>query len=102
MMQRLARDPVGQTVVFDLVMRLFFLHVLGVRPECLQNRRRASFSSAREWFADGVAASSIALGIFGAVLAYERAASSQLGTATAYCARALKWPRVSAPPLHQI
>ena len=41
MMQRLARDPVGQTRVFELVMRLFFIHVLGVRPECLQNRRRA-------------------------------------------------------------
>ena len=35
MMQRLARDPVGQTLVFELIMRLFFIHVLGVRPECL-------------------------------------------------------------------
>ena len=38
MMQRLPRDPVGQTRVFELMMRLFFLHVLGVRPECLRNR----------------------------------------------------------------
>ena len=44
MMQRLARDPVGQTLVFELTMRLFFIHVLGVRPECLQNRQRAKRS----------------------------------------------------------
>ena len=31
MMQRLARDPVGQTRVFELLMRLFFIHVLGFR-----------------------------------------------------------------------
>lgn len=41
MMLRLARDPVAQTLMFELFMRLFFIHVLGVRPECLQNRRRA-------------------------------------------------------------
>ena len=44
MMQRLARDPHGQTVVFELMMRLFFLHVLGIRPGCLKNRRRAAMS----------------------------------------------------------
>ena len=38
MMRRLARDPVGQTCVFELMMRLFFIHVLGVRPDCLRNR----------------------------------------------------------------
>jgi hypothetical protein len=70
MMQRLARDPVGQTVVFELIMRLFFLHVLGVRPECLQNRRRAKPSAPREFCTDGVAASSTAPGIFGPVLAF--------------------------------
>ena len=41
MMRRLARDPVGQTLVFEKIMRLFFIHILGVRPECLQNRRRS-------------------------------------------------------------
>ena len=70
MMQRLARDPVGQTVVFELMMRLFFLHVLGVRPECLQNRRRAKPATPREFCTDGVAASSTAPGIFGPVLAF--------------------------------
>ena len=48
MLQRLARDPVGQTLVFELVMRLFFIHVLGVRPECMQNRRRAKAVQPRE------------------------------------------------------
>ena len=33
MTQRLARDPVGQAVVFELMIRLFFIHVLGIRPE---------------------------------------------------------------------
>ena len=65
MMQRLARDPVGQTLVFELIMRLFFIHVLGVRLECLQNRRRTKQSAPREWCTDGVAASSSAPGIFG-------------------------------------
>ena len=40
MLQRLARDPGGQTLVFEIVMRLFFIHVLAARPECMQNRRR--------------------------------------------------------------
>ena len=70
MMQRLARDPVGQTVMFELIMRLFFIHVLGVRPESLQNRRRAKTEAPREWCTDGVAASASAPGICGPVLAF--------------------------------
>ena len=70
MMQRLARDPVGQTVVFHLIMTLFFIHVLGVRPDCLRNRRRAAPGAPREWCTDGVAASSSAPGIFGPPLAF--------------------------------
>ena len=70
MMQRLARDPVGQTRVFELVMQLFFVHVLGVRPECLQNRRRVSRRYVREWCTDGIAASSSAPGILGPVHAF--------------------------------
>ena len=70
MMQRLARDPVGQTYVFELIMRLFFVHVLGVRPECLNNRRRTRMTAPREWCTDGVAASSSAPGLLGPVLAF--------------------------------
>jgi len=58
MLRRLARDPASQTIVFELVMRLFFLHVLGVRPECLHNRRRQGQGNTREWCSDGVGASS--------------------------------------------
>ena len=70
MMRRLARDPVKQTVVFEKIMTLFFLHVLGVRPECLHNRRKAARSHTREWCTDGIAASSCAPGILGPVLAF--------------------------------
>ena len=70
MMQRLARDPVGQTRVFELIMRLFFVHLLGVRPECVHGRRRVKVSGPREWCTDGVAAASAALGIVGPVRAF--------------------------------
>ena len=39
MSQRIAADPVGQAVVFELMMRLFFIHVLGLRPETVGWRR---------------------------------------------------------------
>jgi hypothetical protein len=32
MTERLAADPVGQAIVFELMMRLFFTQVLGIRP----------------------------------------------------------------------
>ena len=77
MMQRLARDPVGQTVVFELIMRLFFIHMLGVRPDCLRNRRRTQAAPPREWCTDGVAASSSAPGIYGPVLAFRGEVEAQ-------------------------
>ncbi len=64
MMRRVAHDPVGQTRMFEIIMRLFFVHVLGVRPECLLNRRRASKQTPREWCTDGIAAASSTPGIF--------------------------------------
>ena len=51
-------------------MRLFFVHLLGVRPECVHGRRRVKVSGPREWCTDGVAASSAALGIVGPVRAF--------------------------------
>ena len=36
---RLARDPAGQVIVFELMIQLFFQCVLGVRPECVGWRR---------------------------------------------------------------
>ena len=77
MMQRLARDPVGQTRVFELLMRLFFIHVLGVRPKSLQNRRHARGEAPREWCTDGVAISSCAPDIMGPVLAFRGEVEAQ-------------------------
>ena len=73
MMRRVAQNPVGQTVCFELIMRLFFVHVLGVRPECVGGRRRGIPPRKRcswDWCTDGVAASSTAPGIFGPVHAF--------------------------------
>ena len=33
MTQRVARDRVGQAIVFELLIRLFFVFVLGIRDE---------------------------------------------------------------------
>ena len=70
MLLRLAKDPVGQTRVFHLIMRLFFQHVLGVRPDCIESRRGSRRSDPREWCTDGLAASACAPGIFGPVAAF--------------------------------
>ena len=40
MAQMLARDPVGQALIFELMIHLFFIHVLGIREELgLETRR---------------------------------------------------------------
>jgi hypothetical protein len=70
MLLRLAKDPVGQTIVFHLVMRLLFQHVLGVRPDCIESRRGAKRPDPREWRTDGLAASACAPGIFGPIAAF--------------------------------
>jgi hypothetical protein len=70
MLLRLAKDPVGQTQVFHLMMRLFFQHVLGVRPDCIESRRGTRRKNPREWCTDGMAAAACAPGIFGPVAAF--------------------------------
>jgi len=70
MLVRLAADPVGQTLVFHLIMRLFFQHVLGIRPESIEGRRGAKRAAPREWCTDGLAASGCAPGIFGPIAAF--------------------------------
>ena len=57
MLRRIAQDPVAQTVQFELLIRLFFQHVLNVRPETLDCRRGGVRATAREWCSDGAAAS---------------------------------------------
>ena len=66
MLRHLAQDPVGQTVQFELLMRLFFQHVLNVRPETLECRRNAPRRGAREWCSNGAAAASTGAGMLGA------------------------------------
>ncbi|CAK0911448.1 unnamed protein product, partial [Prorocentrum cordatum] len=56
MSQRIAADPVGQAVVFELMMRLFFVHVLGLRPETVGWRRGEVRKASEHWISDGVAA----------------------------------------------
>ena len=43
MAQRLAADPVGQAIVFEEMMQLFFTRILGIRPE-LNGWRRGSIT----------------------------------------------------------
>ena len=70
MIRRLAQDPVGQVVQFELLMRLFFQHVLNVRPETLDCRRNAARGQCREWCSDGTAMASTGAGMIGPVLAF--------------------------------
>ncbi|CAK0862279.1 unnamed protein product, partial [Prorocentrum cordatum] len=56
MSQRITADPVGQAVVFELMMRLFFVHVLGLRPETVGWRRGEVRKASGHWISDGVAA----------------------------------------------
>ena len=58
MLRRVARDPVGQAMVFDLMVRLFLEHVLG-----------ASSESGNSKFGDGFAANDRG-GLFGTVQGY--------------------------------
>merc|ERR1711969_379426 len=59
----------GLAVAFDLAMRLFCIHVLGVRAEVVGLPRRGGKRWAVKGFADGFAFASERPGIFGAVAA---------------------------------
>ena len=56
MTERLAADPVGQAIVFELMMRLFFIRVLGIRPELIGWRRGNVGKPGKKWNGNGVAA----------------------------------------------
>ena len=67
---RLVHDPVGQAIVFELYIRLFYLFVLGVRPDCVAQPRGAKGHQVpEEWCTDGVAASVVVFGSYGPLLA---------------------------------
>jgi len=58
MLRMVAADPVSQAIFFDIMMKLFLLHVVGV-----------DISDARWQYVDGVASATF-IGIFGVVVAY--------------------------------
>ena len=67
---RLVHDPVGQAIIFELYIRLFYLFVLGVRPDCLsQPRGPKGFRIPEHWCTDGVAASVTVFGAYGPLVA---------------------------------
>ena len=69
MVQRVAADPVGQAIVFELMIRLFFVHVLGIRAELVGWRRGAARQIAERWVWDGTAADCTAPWLLGPVAA---------------------------------
>lgn len=76
MAERLARDPAGQTFVFELMIRLFFVHVLGVQPESVGWRRvEARLKPAR--YHDGVAADFYGWSVVGPIAAAFGAVEAQ-------------------------
>ena len=53
---RVAHDPVGQAIVVEFLLRLFVLHLLGARPDCVA-QPQGQHIEPRDWLSDGVAAS---------------------------------------------
>ena len=69
MTERLAADPVGQAIVFELMMRLFFTRVLGIRPELIGWRRGNVMKPGKMWYGNGVAADFRTRWLFGPIAA---------------------------------
>ena len=70
MVQRVAADPVGQAIVFELMIRLFFVHVLGVREDTVGWARGAARKpSMHTWTSHGACGDPCTIGIFGPILA---------------------------------
>ena len=65
MTERLASDPAGQALVFEFLIRSFFVCVLGVREECVGWRRGEAKATRRTWCTDGVAHEPMASIVFG-------------------------------------
>ena len=65
MTERLASDPAGQAFVFELVIRLFFTIVLGVRRDSIGWKRGSTDTTRQDWCTDGIAHEAMASTIFG-------------------------------------
>ena len=55
MTERLAGDPVGQAIAFELMIMLFFTHVLGIQRETVGWKRGEARKFARHWNRNGSA-----------------------------------------------
>ena len=73
----LANDPVGQSIAFDITMRLFFVHLLGIRPEAVGRDKLESGRQVREWNSDGCACTGHSFGIFGPIQAFRAPIEAQ-------------------------
>ena len=67
MVQRVAADPIGQAIVFELMIRLFFIHVLGIRAELVGWKRGERSATSGRQNRDGVAADASAPRLLGSV-----------------------------------
>ena len=56
MSQRVAADPVGQSIAFEKMMWLCFVHILGLRPETIGWGRGEIQKASEHWVSDGIAA----------------------------------------------
>jgi hypothetical protein len=65
MTERLASDPAGQTFVFEVLIRCFFVCVLGIRHECVGWKRGCTDTNRQDWCTDGVAHDAMGSTIFG-------------------------------------
>ena len=65
MTERLASDPAGQVFVFELLIRIFFVCVLGVRHDCVGWRRGEAKTTKKEWCTDGLGHDQMASTVFG-------------------------------------
>ena len=69
MTERLAGDPVGQAIVFEQMMQLFFTRVLGIRPELIGWRRGSVTKPGKMWHGNGMATDFRARWLFGPIAA---------------------------------
>ena len=67
MVQRVAADPIGQAIVFELMIRLFFIHVLGIRAELVGWKLGERSATSGRQHRDGVAADASAPRLLGSV-----------------------------------
>ena len=65
----MAADPVDQAIVFELMMRLFFTRVLGIRKELIGWRRGNVMKLGKMWNGNGIAADFTTSWLFGPIAA---------------------------------